>query len=164
MIRTATTAFAALILASMPHVFANDLARQASVFDGDTLEIHGTRIRLWGIDAPESDQLCRNGGREHYRCGQIAANDLDAFIARRPVKCIEVDCDQYKRAVAVCTVAGIDLADWMVRSGLGLDWPTSRRMKQSAPNVAYGAAVLLSLGGIVLAEDRADYPSAVLIS
>jgi hypothetical protein len=37
-------------------------------------------------------------------------------------------------------------------------------MKQNAPNVAYGAAVLLSLGGIVLAEDRADYPSAVLIS
>jgi endonuclease YncB( thermonuclease family) len=124
MIRTATTAFAALILASMPHVFANDLAGQASVIDGDTLEIHGTRIRLWGIDAPESDQLCRNGGREHYRCGQIAANDLDAFIARRPVKCIEVDRDQDKRAVAVCTVAGIDLADWMVRSGLGLDWPT----------------------------------------
>jgi endonuclease YncB( thermonuclease family) len=32
---------------------------QASVIDGDTLEIHSTRIRLWGIDAPESTQLCR---------------------------------------------------------------------------------------------------------
>ena len=40
------------------------------------------------------------------------------------MKCIEVDRDQYKRAVAVCTVAGIDLADWMVRSVLGLDSPT----------------------------------------
>jgi endonuclease YncB( thermonuclease family) len=30
-----------------------DLTRQASVIDGDTLEIHGTCIRLWGIDAPE---------------------------------------------------------------------------------------------------------------
>ena len=87
------------------------------------------------------------------------------------MKCVEVDRDQYKRAVAVCTVAGIDLADWMVRSGLGLDWPTYSQgnyavaqNEASAPNVAYGAAVLLSLGGIVLAEDRADYPSAVLIS
>ena len=35
-----------------------DLIGQASVIDGDTLEIHGTRIRLWGIDAPESSQLC----------------------------------------------------------------------------------------------------------
>lgn len=34
--------------------FADDLVGRASVIDGDTLEIHGARIRLWGIDAPES--------------------------------------------------------------------------------------------------------------
>ena len=38
---------------------ADNLNGQASIIDGDTLEIHGTRIRLWGIDAPESNQLCR---------------------------------------------------------------------------------------------------------
>jgi endonuclease YncB( thermonuclease family) len=38
---------------------SDDLIGQASVIDGDTLEIHGMRIRLWGIDAPESSQLCR---------------------------------------------------------------------------------------------------------
>jgi hypothetical protein len=38
---------------------ADNLAGQASIIDGDTLEVHGTRIRLWGIDAPESSQLCR---------------------------------------------------------------------------------------------------------
>jgi endonuclease YncB( thermonuclease family) len=38
---------------------ADDLTGQASIIDGDTLEIHGTRIRLWGIGAPESSQLCR---------------------------------------------------------------------------------------------------------
>jgi endonuclease YncB( thermonuclease family) len=123
MIRTATAEFAALILASIPDAFADDLAGRASVIDGDTLEIHGTRIRLWGIDAPELDQLCRNRSSEHYRCAQKAANDLDSFIVRRPVECVEVDRDQYKRAVAVCAVAGIDLADWMVRNGHALDWP-----------------------------------------
>jgi endonuclease YncB( thermonuclease family) len=114
---------AALIFTSMPDSFATDLVGQASIIDGDTLEIHGMRIRLWGIDAPESDQLCQDRGSERYRCGQKAANDLDAVIARRPVNCVEVDQDRYKPAVAVCAVAGIDLADWMVRSGLALDWP-----------------------------------------
>jgi endonuclease YncB( thermonuclease family) len=56
------------------------LIGQASVVDGDTLEIRGTQIRLWGIDAPESTQLCRGEDGLQYRCGAKAANDLDAFM------------------------------------------------------------------------------------
>src|SRR5262249_5834171 len=66
---------------------ADDFVGQASVVDGDTLEIHGIRIRLWGVDAPESSQLCRGEDSLQYRCGAQAANDLAAIIARRPVNC-----------------------------------------------------------------------------
>jgi endonuclease YncB( thermonuclease family) len=55
---------------------------------GDTLEIHCTRIRLFGIDAPESDQLCRDEESILYRCGQKAGNELSDFINRRPVECV----------------------------------------------------------------------------
>lgn len=83
-----------------------DLIGQASVNDdGDTLEIHGARIRLWGIDAPESTQLCRGEDSLQYRCGAKAANDLDAFIARRPVTCVPLTNDRYGRNVATCTVS-----------------------------------------------------------
>jgi endonuclease YncB( thermonuclease family) len=107
--------------------FADNLSGQASIIDGDTLEIHGTRVRLWGIDAPESDQLCRNEDSTQYRCGQKAANDLDAMIARRPVSCVDLDERSYNRTVAVCTVAGTDIADWLVRNGHALDWPKYSR-------------------------------------
>jgi endonuclease YncB( thermonuclease family) len=103
--------------------FADDLVGQASIIDGDTLEIHGTRIRLWGIDAPESSQSCRGEDSLQYRCGAKAANDLDVFVARRPVSCQPRDLDRYGRTVAACSVGDVDLGDWLVRNGLALDWP-----------------------------------------
>ena len=102
---------------------ADDFVGQASVVDGDTLEIHGIRIRLWGVDAPESSQLCRGEDSLQYRCGAQAANDLDTFIARRPVNCLPLSLDPYGRTVATCSVHGADLGEWLVRNGLALDWP-----------------------------------------
>ncbi|MGY4412449.1 endonuclease YncB(thermonuclease family) [Bradyrhizobium sp. LB7.1] len=111
----------ALILAILSSVaLAGDFVGQASVIDGDTLEIHGVRIRFWGIDAPESSQLCRGEDSLQYRCGAQAANGLDDG---RPVNCVPVSLDPYGRTVATCSVAGRDLAEWLVRSGLALDWP-----------------------------------------
>jgi endonuclease YncB( thermonuclease family) len=52
-----------------------------------------------------------------------AANDLDAFIARRPVNCSPFNLDRYGRTVATCSVGGADLGEWLVRKGLALDWP-----------------------------------------
>src|SRR5581483_11321448 len=102
---------------------ADNLVGQASVIDGDTLEMHGVRSRLWGINAPESSQLCRGDDSLQYLCGAQAANDLDAFIAHRAVKCVPVSLDPYGRTVATCSVAGRDLSEWLVRNGLALDWP-----------------------------------------
>jgi endonuclease YncB( thermonuclease family) len=95
---------------------------QASIIDGDTLQIHGIRIRLWGVDAPESTQLCRGEDTLQYRCGAQAANDVDAFIAQRPVSCTPITLDRYGRTVATCSVDGADLGEWLVRNGLALDW------------------------------------------
>src|SRR6185312_14746632 len=121
-----------MLLSLWTPALAGDLIGQASIIDGDTLEIHGTRIRLWGIDAPESSQLCRGADSNLYRCGASAANDLDTFIARRPVSCIPISEDQYGRSVATCSVGGADLGEWLVRNGLALDWPQYSRGRYAA--------------------------------
>jgi Major Facilitator Superfamily/Staphylococcal nuclease homologue len=81
------------------------------------------RGRSGGVDAPESSQLCRGEDSLQYRCGAQAANDLDSFIARRPVNCLPRSLDPYGRTVATCLIGGTDLGEWLVRNGLALDWP-----------------------------------------
>jgi hypothetical protein len=141
--------------------FADNLTGQASIIDGDTLEIHGTRIRLWGIDAPESNQLCRGDDSIQYRCGAKAANDLDSFLNKRPIDCVSVSLGQYRRTVAVCSIDGVDLAEWLVRNGLALDGRHTQRASTIRPNVmpimpgeGCGRAATLSRGCFALASGK----------
>lgn len=94
----------------------------ASIIDGDTLEIHGQRIRLEGVDAPESRQSCQLNGKP-WRCGTASANALADWVGRRTAHCEEQYRDRYKRAVARCSVDGVSMEDWLVRNGWALDYP-----------------------------------------
>lgn len=104
--------------AGVPQTVATEdsITGQASVVDGDTLEIHGVRIRLNGIDAPEASQRCDANGTS-YRCGQKAAFALDEILADKTVVCVKLDTDRYGRTIAKCTVAQIDVSAEMVRRG-----------------------------------------------
>jgi endonuclease YncB( thermonuclease family) len=102
-----------------PAASAADIVGQASVIDGDTIEIHAQRIRFFGIDAPEHDQLCEAQGGQ-YRCGQEAAMALSSEIGHQTVHCSPRDVDQYGRIVAVCSAGGQDLNAWMVSNGWAL--------------------------------------------
>jgi endonuclease YncB( thermonuclease family) len=58
-----------------------------------------SEFRPWGIDAPESDQLCRRDDSPPYRCSAKAVNDLADFIGGRQVSCKSVTADRYGRTV-----------------------------------------------------------------
>ena len=89
----------------------------ASVIDGDNIEIHGERIRLDAIDAPESSQLCLDTAGKRYRCGQKSAFALADMIGRSVVSCEPKGRDRYKRVIAVCFKAETNLNAWMVVQG-----------------------------------------------
>lgn len=94
----------------------NGLSGIASVIDGDTLDLHGKRIRLHGIDAPESQQSCSRDGLS-WRSGQQASLALSDHIGSRTLRCEQRDIDRYKRIVAVCYLGVEDVNAWLVRSG-----------------------------------------------
>lgn len=90
-------------LASAPTAYAADeLAGRASVIDGDTIEIRRTRIRLEGIDAPESSQWCVDAGGQEYRCGRRAAFNLHDMLSGKVVTCNRKGVDRYKRVLSEC--------------------------------------------------------------
>jgi endonuclease YncB( thermonuclease family) len=105
--------------AQTPPAISKTTKGQASVIDGDTIEIHGARIRLFGIDAPESGQLCPAQGKT-YPCGKQAALVLADKIKGHVVECRPKNQDQYGRPVAVCFAAGEDINGWMVAQGWAL--------------------------------------------
>lgn len=118
---------------SLPEIHASNwvgskpapIAGVASVIDGDTIEIHGQRIRFNGIDAPESKQYCDDAKGFEYPCGRRAAEALDGFLAAsKPMQCTFVSWDRYGRFVGDCRRAdGASVASWMVEHGQALDWP-----------------------------------------
>jgi endonuclease YncB( thermonuclease family) len=92
----------------------------ARIVDGDTLVIDGTRVRLHGIDAPETGQHCRDGSGGDYHCGAAAADVLGHLIGNDPISCAGTETDDYGRLIAVCRRAGNDMNAEMVRRGWAL--------------------------------------------
>jgi endonuclease YncB( thermonuclease family) len=97
-----------------------DVVGRASVIDGDTIDIGGRRIRLHGIDAPETGQTCRDPGGRSWPCGRSATRALEDLVDRRTVACDQRDIDRYGRIVARCRVGTIDINQRLVADGLAM--------------------------------------------
>jgi endonuclease YncB( thermonuclease family) len=91
-----------------------------TVIDGDTLKLGNERIRLQGIDAPESLQRCADG----WQAGVAARRGLAELVSAGAPTCEKVTTDRYGRTVAICRVNGKDIGAEMVRSGLA--WAYTR--------------------------------------
>lgn len=102
-------------------MLAEPLTGPATVTDGDTIQVQGERVRLWGIDAPEMNQVCHADGQP-YQAGEMAAMAVTVVIDNDPVSCDVLDTDRYGRAVVRYSVEGNDLGSMMVAAGWAWDF------------------------------------------
>ena len=111
-------AAALVLILSSSSVYAETVTGRASVFDGDTIEIGGERIRILDIDAPELDQTCFvRGGGNSWSCGKWAARALSEWITQYSVTCETTGTDNAGRWLARCDLAGVSIANWMAGHG-----------------------------------------------
>ncbi|WP_168707758.1 thermonuclease family protein [Sphingopyxis sp. PAMC25046] len=157
--RTTRYALAAIILSfALPPApsVAQDVSGPARVSDGDTLNLTGVVVRLYGIDAPELKQTCMRGD-SRWACGREAAGKLAALVEGHTVRCEQRDIDDYGRTVAMCRVGRADLSAAIVDAGLAV--ALSKFTAAYVPNEARARERKLGLWGSEF-QMPADYRAA----
>ncbi|MBD5388829.1 thermonuclease family protein [bacterium] len=93
--------------------------RPTKITDGDTIVLAGVlKIRMAGIDAPESRQRCVDENGVEYACGKMATQHLRQIIGAARVQCRLHGNDRYGRYIMTCHKPdGTDIHEQMVRDG-----------------------------------------------
>jgi endonuclease YncB( thermonuclease family) len=99
---------------------AQTLTGTATITDADTIVIGGETIRLQGIDAPETGQICLDSRGGLWNCGIDARDRLIRHIGSRETSYATNGKDAFGRWLATCSTNEGDLDAWLVREGLGL--------------------------------------------
>ena len=97
--------FSILILLSLPNLsFSAEkiIIGKAQVIDGDTIKINGKKIRLFGIDAPEKNQICSKKNSNFYNCGLTSTKFLKKIIKNEKIECTYKNLDRYGRILGIC--------------------------------------------------------------
>lgn len=115
MSKTALLACVCLAVAG-PAAAASLITGIAHARDGDSLEVGGKQVRLFGVDAPEYGQTCKRDG-QNWACGAEAAKQLARLVTGQKIYCSEVSIDEYRRAVSRCSTAAGDVNAAMVETG-----------------------------------------------
>ena len=115
-----TIALALLLMLPSSLAFAADISGVPKIREGDSIVIGATRIRLGGIDAPSTDQLCLNTKGERWTCGVAARDELIKHVGAKSWTCHTRTTDRRGRTIARCEVDGEDIQKWMVSSGWAL--------------------------------------------
>ena len=115
-------------LASIGHPALAEITGRPKIIDGDTIELQGRAIRLYGIDAPELGQTCTINERT-YDCGMVARTALLDLTAGIAVTCKMISAEVVSAEPGRtaedgkpgrCFAQGYDLSEGMAYTGWAL--------------------------------------------
>jgi len=112
-------AFFACVL-SAGQALSAEVSGVPRIVDADTLYIDAHKIRLSGVDAPETDQVCLDARGQTNTCGIEAKNRLQERFGGRPLTCTLSGTDLYGRSLGDCAADGESISRWLVRNGWAL--------------------------------------------
>jgi endonuclease YncB( thermonuclease family) len=113
---------------------SDEIVGTPRIVSGDSLDVRGYRLRLFGIDAPELGQVCMRDGSA-YDCGRIAATALMDLTAGIAVRCLPKH-RMNETLVAECYASDYDLSEGMVYTGWALALPDEGRRYEGLENGA----------------------------
>src|SRR5215813_11877597 len=146
-------ALAAVLMLPPSLAFAAEVSGVPKIREGDSVVIGATRIRLGGIDAPSTDQLCLNTKGERWTCGVAARDELTKHFGGKSWTCHTRTIDRRGRTVARCDVDGEDIQKWMVTSGWALAFVRISRDYEAAEKTARDAKAGMWQGAFIAPWD-----------
>ncbi|MCH9780918.1 MAG: thermonuclease family protein [Alphaproteobacteria bacterium] len=136
------SAFACLLAISGTAV-AQEIVLPYVVVDGDTIKRNKVYYRIWGIDAPEKKQHCRDENKVLFPCGAQATEIMRQWVgAGNNISCKQFRLDQYYRPIVQCwNEHGQDIGAAMLASGLAVQFKERPSKKNEALYQSYRSLV-----------------------
>lgn len=96
------------------------ISGSAQVIHAHIFYIGGRYIRLYGVDAPDTDQICSSSTGSAYNCGEEAASWVRGWIDQNSIDCYILKVEPNGQDLATCVWGEYDIGAALVGAGWGL--------------------------------------------
>lgn len=138
-------------LAAYPKISGSITVLHAHVF-----YIGGRYVRLYGVDAPDNDQLCSDINGSSYNCGEVAASWVRNWVDKNTVDCYLLKISPKGQDLATCVWGKYDIGAALVGAGWGIANMRETNIYKPYEVKARNASAGLWQGTFYLPEDWRD--------
>ena len=114
-IRKKTRKVSSMDFSKYPSVFGSAKFISANLF-----YVGGRYVKLFGVDSPDSDQICSNMYGTAYNCGAESLSWIINEIDDDPIKCYLLKLDHNGKDTGICLWKDKDVGTMVVSAGWGV--------------------------------------------